>query len=233
MNTGGPAFPVVRMPLDPDTILNRPGMTLLDWFAGQALEGLLSNQYRKGDVEQYTADAYTWATAMLAEKARREAVVKQSQTTDHSGEANKMVEDHFPDATKMTKLEAQNRELEEKVVELQLWKDTWMKVEAEWSPNELAGLLGGKLGERQRVVIQREVPKLVKDLRDRERERDHANDTASAVLAENNKLVEKVKRLEKAGNEVVYWFSPMAKHQLTPLHLAALNQWNEAKETKP
>lgn len=217
VNTGGPAFPG----------------TLLDWFAGQALEGFLASPESRMPFDVVHKLAYDHAYDMLAEKARREAVVKGSQTTDHSGDANKMVEDHFPDVTKMIKLEAQNRELEEKVVELQLWKDTWMKVEAEWSPNELAGLLGGKLGERQRVVIQREVPKLVKDLRDRERERDHANDTASAVLAENNKLVEKVKRLEDAGNEVVYWFSPMAKHQLTPSHLAALNQWNEAKEAKP
>jgi hypothetical protein len=36
------------------------------------------------------------ATAMLAEKARREAVVKQSSTTDHSVDANKMVKQ--PDA---------------------------------------------------------------------------------------------------------------------------------------
>lgn len=32
-NDGGPAFPVVRMPLDPETVLNRQGMSLRDWFA--------------------------------------------------------------------------------------------------------------------------------------------------------------------------------------------------------
>ena len=50
---------------------------------------------------------------------------------------------------------------------------------------------------------------------------------------ELNEANERIKRLENAGNEVVYWFSPMAKHQLTPMHLAALNQWNAAKEAKP
>lgn len=53
------------------------------------------------------------------------------------------------------------------------------------------------------------------------------------VRRERDQLLERIKRLENAGNEVVYWFSPMAKHQLTPLHLAALNQWHAAKEAKP
>ena len=39
---------------------------------------------------------------------------------------------------------------------------------------------------------------LVESVKDRERERDHANDTASAALAENTKLAERVKRLEEA-----------------------------------
>lgn len=37
-----------------------------------------------------------------------------------------------------------------------------------------------------------------------ERERDHANDTASAVLKENAALAERVRRLEKAGDEVAH-----------------------------
>ena len=63
-------------------------MTLLDWMAGQLAAAYIG---------------YDIASDMLAEKARREA--------DHSADANKMVEDHFRDAAKMTKLEAQNREL--------------------------------------------------------------------------------------------------------------------------
>lgn len=37
-NDGGPAFPVVRMPLDPETVLNRQGMSLRDYFAAHASE---------------------------------------------------------------------------------------------------------------------------------------------------------------------------------------------------
>jgi len=42
---------------------------------------------------------------------------------------------------------------------------------------------------------------LVERVADRERERDHANDTASAVLADNDKLSEKVKLLTAAGHD--------------------------------
>lgn len=154
MNHGGPAFPsgMSETPRYEKALPYYEGMTLLDWFAGQALQGLLSNQYRKGDVEQYTADAYTWATAMLAEKARREAVAQESSTTDHSGEANKMVEDHFPDATKMTELEAQNRE-----------------------------------------------------------------------------LLERIKRLENAGNDLVWWFCQKEESQLSSMQSVALKQWRDLR----
>ena len=107
MNTGGPAFPG----------------TLLDWFAGQALAGSLASQSKESywafaTLEDETADdkatkgisalCYDLATAMLAEKARREAVVQESSTTDHSGEAGKMVE-----------LEKRNRELVERIKRLE------------------------------------------------------------------------------------------------------------------
>lgn len=36
-----------------------------------------------------------------------------------------------------------------------------MAAEREWDPNQLATMLGGQLGESQRDVIQREVPRLV------------------------------------------------------------------------
>ena len=69
--------------------------------------------------------AYTHAEYMLAEKARREATGKQClQVQYHSGDANKMVEDHFRDAAKMTKLQAQNRELVERVKRLEEALDT-------------------------------------------------------------------------------------------------------------
>ena len=43
---GGPAFPV------PENVCINSGMTLRDWFAGQALAGLLAN--RTADCEPWT-----------------------------------------------------------------------------------------------------------------------------------------------------------------------------------
>ncbi len=44
---------------------------------------------------------------------------------------------------------------------LREWKASAMQVEREWDPNHIASLLGGQPGESQRIVIMREVPKLV------------------------------------------------------------------------
>ena len=111
MNTGGSAFPYAVQRLQSSYHSEVKGMTLLDWMAGQALVGLLACPAGSVCSEGNADAAYDYAEAMLDEKARREAVVKGYKTTDHSGDANKMVEDHFRDATKMVELEAQNREL--------------------------------------------------------------------------------------------------------------------------
>ena len=96
-NTGGQAFP------GPHWSEGETGMTLLDWMAGQALAGLCSSWYdrHKDDPETQrghgpaliSQSAYTHAEAMLAEKARREATVKESLP----------VPDHSPDASKTAK----------------------------------------------------------------------------------------------------------------------------------
>lgn len=57
--------------------------TLLDEFAGQALARLLGSSESRMPFDVVHRLAYEHASAMLAEKARREA--------DHSGDANKMV----------------------------------------------------------------------------------------------------------------------------------------------
>jgi hypothetical protein len=59
INDGGPAFPI------PDE--GWPGMTLRDWFAGQALAGI-SAQYGTGDAAMIAVECYEHADAML--KAR-------------------------------------------------------------------------------------------------------------------------------------------------------------------
>ncbi len=58
------AFPVV-VPADWDSVQN--GMSLRDWFAGQALAGRLADgtDRRKRDVAE---EAYAYADAMMAER---------------------------------------------------------------------------------------------------------------------------------------------------------------------
>ena len=77
---GGPAYPVSvatatgENPVCSASFEDGEGMTLLDWFAGQALRGLLS-RFRKTPVlepHMWSHDAYIIADAMLAEKRRRE-----------------------------------------------------------------------------------------------------------------------------------------------------------------
>ena len=52
------------------------------------------------------------------------------------------------------------REYQDRIKRLEEWKESAMAVEREWNPNSLSKMLGGQLGESQRVVIMREVPKL-------------------------------------------------------------------------
>ena len=66
INTGGPAFPVMYC---------SEGMTLRDYFAGQALVGMLQNYTTQkfGLGEQTCArGAYEFADAMLAARERKE-----------------------------------------------------------------------------------------------------------------------------------------------------------------
>ena len=72
---------------------------------------------------------------------------------------------------------AANAALVESVKHLQAWKDSWLKIESEWDAHSVAVMLGGKVGESTRVVIAREVPR----------------------------LVERVKRLEAAGDAMASW----------------------------
>ena len=60
-NTGGPAFPT------PAHNLNNDGMTLRDYFAAKAMQGLLASEVH-APLEDFAATAYKMADAML--KAR-------------------------------------------------------------------------------------------------------------------------------------------------------------------
>jgi len=77
---GGPAFPPIRLLVDGDrfTRIEGPeGMSLRDWFAGMALQGLLAcpqvRQVTKPLKDESTviaSEAFDYADAMLAEREK-------------------------------------------------------------------------------------------------------------------------------------------------------------------
>lgn len=66
-----PAFPSVALN-DPGHPASAPGMTLLDWFAGQALAGALACPSMRAPMmsAEYATLSYQLADAMLAERNR-------------------------------------------------------------------------------------------------------------------------------------------------------------------
>ena len=69
-NDGGPAFPRVPWDVNDYTGDGSPGMSLRDYFAGQALAGMLADSTRQGSLGNYAEDAYKFADAMLAEREK-------------------------------------------------------------------------------------------------------------------------------------------------------------------
>ena len=63
---GGQAFP----PNGTHPFVFHEGMTLRDWFAGQAIMGLLACPGTSGEVPMFSQAAYKHADAMLAERAK-------------------------------------------------------------------------------------------------------------------------------------------------------------------
>ena len=76
-------------------------------------------------------------------------------------------------------LERELNAANDRIKRLEDWKQSALAVEREWNANAIATMLGGKLGESQREVIQREVPK----------------------------LLARIKRLEEAGDAMEQWAS--------------------------
>src|SRR5690606_6844808 len=77
INDGGPAFPVqASYPYGPSD-----GMSLRDWLAGMALQGLLSRSDPDEDwatrYECFSEDAYLYADAMLAHRGTPDQRLKQ------------------------------------------------------------------------------------------------------------------------------------------------------------
>jgi hypothetical protein len=68
--TGGPAFPVAHtdMVIPGQSVKETQGMTLRDWFAGKALEGMLAGRVPAESYECRARDAYRYADIMLKER---------------------------------------------------------------------------------------------------------------------------------------------------------------------
>jgi hypothetical protein len=66
-DTGGPAFPSLHDVRYHPHFHIEEGMTLLDWFAGMAMQGLLAST-KTNDAQVIAKDAYIIADAMLAQR---------------------------------------------------------------------------------------------------------------------------------------------------------------------
>lgn len=66
IDTSPPAFPLA---VQPDFQFAEPGMSLRDWFAGQALAGLLAHA-SGDDPHKAPSFAYALADKMLAERSK-------------------------------------------------------------------------------------------------------------------------------------------------------------------
>jgi hypothetical protein len=86
-------------------------------------------------------------------------------------------------------------------------------------------------GHRSRACLVLEIGLLKERVTDRERERDHANLVADSALRENKSLVERVKRLEEAGDRLADWHLAVVTTREKAERDVA--RWNEAKEAKP
>ena len=69
MDDGGPAFPFT-FPREGDYIRD---MSLRDWFAGEAMQGLLANPHRDYDPKDLAELAYSQAGEMLAARKKERA----------------------------------------------------------------------------------------------------------------------------------------------------------------
>lgn len=75
LHTGGPAFPLTReMVYSKQTVKETQGMTLRDYFAASALQGILAHPNGIAGLWGLAAEhAYKAADAMLAERKKGES----------------------------------------------------------------------------------------------------------------------------------------------------------------
>jgi hypothetical protein len=73
MSDGGPVFPVESRPFHGwgnDTIVTHTGLSLRDYFATHALQGLIANPSNTDSEEMFARAAYSIADAMLKERTK-------------------------------------------------------------------------------------------------------------------------------------------------------------------
>jgi hypothetical protein len=72
MKDGGPAFPVPAELCQDLTVQEQRGMTLRDYFAAKAMQGMLANDTECGpeQVPIIVASAYILADAMIQERSK-------------------------------------------------------------------------------------------------------------------------------------------------------------------
>ena len=126
--------------------------------------------------------------------------------------------------------------MEERIKQLEDWKESALAVEREWNANAIATMLGGQPGESQREVIQREVPKLLERIK--RLEDGDAALTYSIGLdlqKENEALKARIKRLEDAGDALYENSDPTRWDSLQAANrkLDQQEEWRKAKEAKP
>ena len=69
-NDGGPAFPNVPTEVSDQCTSWDMGMSLRDYFAGQALAGMIACPNTNGGGKDFAVYAYKYADAMLAERQK-------------------------------------------------------------------------------------------------------------------------------------------------------------------
>jgi len=119
------------------------------------------------------------------------------------GAANRMTLLANLAAKHVEEMEAANQ----RIKRLEDWKQSQLEVDREWDANALATMLGAKLGESHRKVIQREVPR----------------------------LLDRIKRLEEAGDAMCENSNPSRWDlpEAAALKLTEQSNWNKAKEANP
>jgi len=71
INDGGPAFPHDNQELGGQHRIAQPGMSLRDWFAGMALQGIMVSWPQGSGFANAVEDAYNVADAMIAQREKK------------------------------------------------------------------------------------------------------------------------------------------------------------------